>query len=131
MTKGPLSFNFWFGEMLLGMIVPMFILLYTPTRTNRIWRMLALFLVAASVVAYRWDINISGLLIVMPYVPGQAIAYTSYRPSLVEILSGSAIVAYGLTAFSLGVKYLRVVDHSLVDHAHTSVAEQIGETVPA
>lgn len=131
MTKGPLSFNFWFGEMLLGMIIPMIFLLYTPTRTNRFWRMLALFLVAAGVVAYRWDINISGLLVVMPYVPGQAITYTNYRPSWVEIVTGSAIVAYGLTAFSLGVKYLRVVDHSLVDQAHEVVREPNSETVPA
>ena len=64
--------------MLLGMIVPMILLLYTPTRMNRFWRMIALFLVAAGVVAFRWDTNISGLLVVMPYVPGQAIAYTSY-----------------------------------------------------
>ena len=131
MTKGPLAFNFWIGEMLLGMIVPMILLLYTPTRMNRFWRMVALFLVAAGVVAYRWDINISGLLIVMPYIPGQAIAYTSYRPSIVEILTGSAIIAYGLTAFSLGVKYLRVVDHSLVEQTHEKVTEQSGETVPA
>lgn len=131
MTKGLLSFNFWFGEMLLGMIVPMILLLYTPARTNRFWRMLALFLVAAGVVAYRWDINISGLLVVMPYVPGQAITYTNYRPSWVEIVTGSAIVAYGLTAFSLGVKYLRVVDHSLVDQAHEVIREPNSETVPA
>jgi Ni/Fe-hydrogenase subunit HybB-like protein len=131
MTRGPLSFNFWIVEMLLGMIVPMILLLYTPTRTNQFWRMVALFLVAAGVVAYRWDINISGLLVVMPYVPGEAIAYTSYRPSLVEILTGSAIVAYGLTAFSLGVKFLRVVDHGLVDQAHDVVREPNSETVPA
>jgi Ni/Fe-hydrogenase subunit HybB-like protein len=129
--RGPLAFNFWIGEMLLGMIVPMILLLYTPTRMNRFWRMLALFLVAAGVVAYRWDINISGLLVVMPYVPGQAIAYTSYRPSLVEILTGSAIVAYGLTAFSLGVKYLRVVDHSLVETEHDVVTEPSSELVSA
>src|SRR6266542_4470025 len=115
MTKGPLAFNFWIGEMLLGMIVPMILLLYAPTRTNRFTRMLALFLVAAGVVAFRWDINISGLLVIMPYVHGLAIAYTSYRPSLIEILTGSAIIAYGLTAFSLGVKYLRVVDHTLIE----------------
>ena len=131
MTKGPLAFNFWIGEMFLGMIVPMILLLYTPTRMNRFGRMVALFLVAAGVVAYRWDINISGLLVVMPYVPGQAIAYTSYRPSIVEILTGSAIIAYGLTAFSVGVKYLRVVDHSLVEKTHETVTEQSGETVPA
>jgi Ni/Fe-hydrogenase subunit HybB-like protein len=84
MTKGPLAFNFWIVEMLLGMIVPMALLLYTPTRMNRFWRMIALFLIAAGVVAFRWDINISGFLVVMPYVPGQAIAYTSYRPSTIS-----------------------------------------------
>ena len=131
MTKGPLAFNFWIVEMLLGMIVPMVLLLYTPTRMNRFWRMIALFLIAAGVVAFRWDINISGFLVLMPYVPGQAIAYTSYRPSIIEILTGSAIIAYGLTAFSLGVKYLRVVDHTLVEKEHEIVIEQDRETVPA
>ena len=131
MTKGPLAFNFWIVEMLLGMIVPMVLLLYTPTRMNRFWRMIALFLVTAGVVAFRWDINISGFLVLMPYVPGQAIAYTSYRPSVIEILTGSAIIAYGLTAFSLGVKYLRVVDHTLVEKEHETVIEQGRETVPA
>jgi Ni/Fe-hydrogenase subunit HybB-like protein len=120
-TKGPLAFNFWIVEMLLGMIVPMILLLYKPTRMNRFWRMIALFLVAAGVVAFRWDTNITGFLVVMPYVPGAAIAYTSYRPSLIEILTGAAIIAYGLTAFSLGVKYLRVVDHTLVEAEHTPV----------
>jgi Ni/Fe-hydrogenase subunit HybB-like protein len=131
MTKGPLAFNFWIVEMFLGMIVPMVLLLYTPTRMNRFWRMIALFLIAAGVVAFRWDINISGFLVVMPYVPGQAIAYTSYRPSTIEILTGSAIIAYGLTAFSLGVKYLRVVDHTLVEKEHETVIEQGSKTVPA
>ena len=130
MTKGPLAFNFWIVELLLGMIVPMTLLLYRPTRTNRFCRMIALFLIATGVVAFRWDINISGFLVVMPYLPGQAIGYTSYRPSLIEILTGSAIIAYGLIAFSLGVKYLRVVDHSLIEQTQETVTEQSGEAVP-
>ena len=120
MTHGPLAFNFWMVELLFGMIVPMVILLYTPTRMNRFWRM----------VAFRWDINVSGFLVVMPYVPGQAIAYTSYRPSVIEILTGSAIIAYGLAAFSLGVKYLRVVDHTLIEKEHETVKEPSAEAVP-
>ncbi|PWB74428.1 MAG: hypothetical protein C3F07_07505 [Anaerolineales bacterium] len=130
-TKGPLAFNFWVGEMLLGMLIPMILLLYKPTRQNRFWRMVALFLVAAGVVAFRWDTNISGLLILMPYVPGQAITYTSYLPSLIEILAGAAIIAYGLTAFSLGVKYLRVVDHSLIEEEHATVNVKATEPVRA
>jgi Ni/Fe-hydrogenase subunit HybB-like protein len=126
-TKGPLAFNFWIVEMLLGMIVPMILLLYKPTRMNRFWRMIALFLVAAGVVAFRWDTNITGFLVVMPYVPGQAIAYTSYKPSLIEILTGAAIIAYGLTAFSLGVKYLRVVDHTLIEAEHKPITVEATE----
>jgi Ni/Fe-hydrogenase subunit HybB-like protein len=128
-TKGPFAFNFWIVEMLLGMIVPMILLLYKPTRINRFWRMLALLLVAVGVVAYRWDTNIAGFLVVMPYISGQAIAYTSYKPSLIEIMAGSAIIAYGLTAFSLGVKYLRVVDHSLIEEEHAKVKVEAVEPV--
>jgi menaquinone reductase, integral membrane subunit len=121
LTKGPMAFNFWIGEMLLGMIIPMILLLYKPTRMNRFWRMVALLLVAGGVVAFRWDTNITGQLVLMSYIPGAAITYTSYVPSLIEILAGSAIIAYGLTAFSLGVKYLRVVDHTLVEEEHETV----------
>lgn len=129
MTTGPLAFNFWVIEMLMGMIIPMILLLYKRTRQNRFWRMVALLLVAVGVVAFRWDTNISGLLVVMPYVPGYAIAYTKYAPSLVEILSGSAIIAYGLAAFSLGVKYLRVVDHTLIEEEHETVKVKATEPV--
>lgn len=129
LTKGPLAFNFWVVEMLLGMIVPMILLLYRPTRLNRFWRMAALLLVAIGVVAFRWDTNITGQLVVMPYITGQAIVYTNYTPSLIEILTGSAIIAYGLAAFSLGVKYLRVVDHSLIEEEHTKVTVEAAEPV--
>jgi Ni/Fe-hydrogenase subunit HybB-like protein len=129
LTKGPFAFNFWIVEMLLGMIVPMILLLYKPTRMNRFWRMLALLLVAAGVVAFRWDTNMTGQLVLMPYITGQAIAYTSYRPSMIEILTGGAIIAYGLTAFSLGVRYLRVVDHSLIEEEHTRVNVEAVEPV--
>jgi len=129
LTKGPFTFNFWIVELLFGMIVPMILLLYKPTRMNRFWRMIALLLVAAGVVAFRWDTNITGQLVLMSYIPGAAITYTSYRPSLIEILAGAAIIAYGLTAFSLGVKYLRVVDHSLLETEHEKVNVEVTKPV--
>jgi Ni/Fe-hydrogenase subunit HybB-like protein len=129
LTKGLFAFNFWIVEMLLGMIVPMILLLHKPTRMNRFWRMVALLLVAVGIVAFRWDTNITGQLVLMSYVPGAAITYTSYKPSLIEILSGAAIIAYGFTAFSLGVKYLRVVDHTLVEDEHEKV--HVNATEPA
>jgi hypothetical protein len=65
----------------------------------------------------------------MPYISGQSIAYTSYKPAPIEILTGAAIIAYGLTVFSLGVKYLRVVDHSLVEEEHKTVKVEATEPV--
>jgi molybdopterin-containing oxidoreductase family membrane subunit len=129
LTKGPFAFNFWFVEFLFGMIVPMIMLLYKPIRMNRFWRMIALLLVAIGVVAFRWDTNITGQLVLMSYVPGAAITYTSYRPSLIEILAGAAIIAYGMTALSLGIKYLRVVDHTLVEEEHEKVHVPATESV--
>ena len=129
LTKGPFAFNFWVLEMFLGLLVPMVLLLYRPTRTNRFWRMAALLMIAVGVVTYRWDTNITGQLVLMPWVPGDSITYTTYRPSLVEILSGAAIIAYGLTALSLGVKYLRVVDHTLIEEEHEKIP--VESTEPA
>jgi Ni/Fe-hydrogenase subunit HybB-like protein len=130
MTSGPLSFNFWVMEMGLGILLPMILLLWSRTRQNPFWRMLALVLAAAGVVMYRWDINISGLLVLMPYVPGEAISYTTYTPALVEWLAAIGIVGYGMTAFSLGVRYLRVVDHRLTSEEHEHVRVKAGEAVP-
>lgn len=132
LTGGPLSFNFWVLEMLLGALVPMVMLLTPYTRKHPFWRMVALGLVVVGVIAYRWDTNLSGLLVVMPYLPGQQpIAYGSYTPSLVEIVAGLGVIAYGLLAFSLGVRYLKVVDHRYAVEEQKTVQVNSVETVPA
>jgi Ni/Fe-hydrogenase subunit HybB-like protein len=134
LTGGALSFNFWVGEILLGIITPLFLLLNTRTRSLPFWRMLALLLVVGGVVAYRWDTNISGLMIVLSYLPGeQIIAYTTYHPALIEFLAGGGIVSFGLLAFSLGVRYLRVVDHRSVEiHVNEPAPERMDQVpVPA
>jgi Ni/Fe-hydrogenase subunit HybB-like protein len=130
LTSGPLSFNFWIGEMLLGTIVPIILLLNKRTRTLPLWRMLAVALVVGGVIAYRWDTNMSGLMIILSYLPGDpAVAYTAYHPSIIEILTGAGIVSYGLLAFSMGVRYLRVVDHA---YAKTQTEEhRVIKAIPA
>jgi Ni/Fe-hydrogenase subunit HybB-like protein len=132
LTKGTLSFNFWFGEMIFGALLPTFILLYKPTRLSPFWRMLGLAMIVGGVVAFRFDTNIVGFLAVISYLPGEAmVSYTSYTPSLVEWAAGLGIIAYGLLAFSLGVKYLRVVDHRLTSEVHETVRVTSDETVKA
>jgi hypothetical protein len=48
-----------------------------------------------------------------------------------RIPTGSAIIAYGLIGFSLGVKYLRVVDHLITQEEHEVVGVNSTETAPA
>ena len=132
LTSGPLAFNFWIGEMLLGIFLPMVLLLWQKTRLNPFWRMLALLMVAGGLVAYRWDTNLSGLLVVLSYLPGElGVGYTAYKPSLIEFVAGFGVISYGLLAFSLGVRYLRVVDHRFVSEVHESVEVQAVESVTA
>ncbi len=132
LTGGPLSFNFWVLEMVLGALVPAVMLLNPRTRQHPFWRMTALALIVIGVVAFRWDTNLSGLLVVMPYLPGQmAVSYASYAPSLIEIVTGMGIVTYGLLAFSLGVRYLGVVDHRFASELRETAAQILPESVAA
>jgi Ni/Fe-hydrogenase subunit HybB-like protein len=132
LTGGPLSFNFWVLEMLLGCLVPLVMLLTPYTRKHPFWRMVALGLVVVGVIAYRWDTNMSGFLVVMPYLSGQqVISYVSYIPSLVEVVAGLGVIAFGLLAFSLGVRYLNVVDHRYAAVERRTVPVNLPETVPA
>lgn len=112
LTQGPLSFNFWFGEILLGAAIPIVILLSKQLRENRLIRALALLLIVGGVVAYRWDTTLVGQLIVQTPMPSNSVPlFTTYFPSLVEFAVGAGVVAFGLLAFTLGVKYLKVVNH--------------------
>lgn len=117
-TKGALSFNFWVGEILFGAVVPVLILLNRRYRSQPILRMLALALVVGGVVAYRWDTNIAGQLVLLTYLPNEIAArYTHYVPSFIEFLTGAGVVAYGMLAVTLGVRYLNIVDHRFEAHA--------------
>ena len=112
MTSGPLAFNFLVGEMLLGAIVPAILLLVPRFRKSWLAQVVALTFVVGGVVAYRWDINMSGLLVILTYLPQEVKAiYTTYFPSTIEILSGLGVVAYGALAITLGVRYLNLIDH--------------------
>jgi len=59
------------------------------------------------------------------------VIYTRYHPSLIEILTGSAIITYGLTLRSLGVKYLCFVDHTIIEEEYETADANSTKTVPA
>jgi Ni/Fe-hydrogenase subunit HybB-like protein len=118
LTRGQLSFNFWIGEILLGGLIPAVLLLQERLRRHTWVRMLALALVVGGVVAYRWDTTIVGQLVVLSYLPNAMnAAFATYTPSLIEYITSAAVLAYGLLAFTIGVRYFGVVDHSQVEEA--------------
>jgi menaquinone reductase, integral membrane subunit len=123
-TEGPFAFNFWVGEVLLGVIVPI-VLLLTPRLRRLPWvLMLAMALIVGGTVAYRWDTNLVGQLVLLTYLPTDITArYTDYVPSLVEFVTGAGIVAYGLMAFTLAARYLNVVDYAA--HAEPEPAPEV------
>jgi Ni/Fe-hydrogenase subunit HybB-like protein len=132
LTKGPFAFNFWVGEILLGILVPMVILLSERLRKQSRLHILALALVVGGLVAYRWDTNLVGQLVVIDALPQQIIPlYTYYIPSLVEFVIGAAVIAFGAFAFSFGVQYLRVVDHSNLEQLMSEDVETAQPRVAA
>jgi Ni/Fe-hydrogenase subunit HybB-like protein len=130
LTRGPLSFNFWTGEILLGIIVPMIILLSGRLRRQPRLNLLAMVLVVGGLVAYRWDVNLVGQLVVAGATPQEIIPrYTQYIPSLIEFMVAGGAIAYAVLAFTLGVRYLRVVDHGT--GVETEELEEQADLVPA
>ena len=115
LTSGTLAFNFWIGEIILGILVPAILLVVKRTRVQPAIRMIAFAMVVGGLVAYRWDLNIVGQLVVTTYEPfNSAIRYISYFPSLVEIFAGVGIIAFGFFAFTIGVEYFNIVNHRQV-----------------
>jgi Ni/Fe-hydrogenase subunit HybB-like protein len=112
LLRGELAFNFWVGEIILGALIPIVVLLSSRGRRHPNMRMLALFLVVAGLAAHRWNVVMAGQLVVFAHLPlATSAVFTYYTPSFIEVLCGAGIIAYGLLAFTLGVRYLGVVDH--------------------
>ncbi len=124
LTSGPLALNFWGGEIIFGIVLPMIILLSGRLRGRERLHILALFMVVGGVIAYRWNTNLAGQLVVLANLTqGTLPSYTSYVPSLIEIAAGAGVIAYGVLAVSFGVRYLHIVDHGVEVDAEAVVGE--------
>ncbi len=127
LTGGQFAFNFWVLEMFLGIIVPMVILLSARLRNRPALHWLALLFVVVGLIAYRWDTNMIGQLVVFSYLPEQIVPlFASYTPALIEWQVGLGVIAFGLFGFTIGVRYLYVVDHRLVETAHETAPVRSG-----
>jgi len=106
----PYTQTFWWLEMILGGLIPAFILLYPSLRRNDRALMIGLGLIVMAVVVNRWNVTLSGLVVPPEWSPGVlgGVLAASYFPTWTEVAVSIGILGYGLLAFTLGVKYLPI-----------------------
>ncbi len=106
----PYNFTFWFGEVLFGALVPAMFFLWGRLRRNRYGLILAALMVIAGLVINRWNMTLAGFVIPLDWSPGvsEVFPVNQYQPALVEWGVAIGIVGYAWTAFTLGVRFLRL-----------------------
>jgi molybdopterin-containing oxidoreductase family membrane subunit len=112
----PYNFGFWFGEIILGIIIPVIIFLAHRFNKKPGNLVLGALLAVAGIVFNRWNVTVTGLFVPLSYSPGTLyqIEPGYYWPALVEWGVVIGIVGYALMMMTLGVRYLPLFNHE--DH---------------
>lgn len=116
LLSGSLAVNFWLGEIVVGLAIPLFLLLdknRTPFTT-----MIASFLALVGMFFMRYDMTISGQVYPMkPGTAGLVDGLFHYTPSLSEILIVVGCIAFSALAYTLAEKFLPL---DLASERHSS-----------
>jgi Ni/Fe-hydrogenase subunit HybB-like protein len=99
MLKGPLSFNFWIFEILIGSVVPMFLLTFSRTRTVR------KVVLAAACVIVGMFVSRYNMVIVGQIHPVWRGDYALYSPNYIEWFVVIACIGACLLFYTLGVRF--------------------------
>lgn len=112
----PYNFGFWFGEIILGIIIPVIIFLAPRFNKKPGNLVLGALLAVAGIVFNRWNVTVTGLFVPLSYSPGTLyqIEPGYYWPALVEWGVVIGIVGYALMMMTLGVRFLPLFNHQ--DH---------------
>jgi Ni/Fe-hydrogenase subunit HybB-like protein len=107
-TETPYALGVVVGEVVLGSIIPIIILLSPMNRKGRNL-MLAGLLATFGLLLNRWSTALSGLVATTFYaLNNPQITWNAYFPSWVEWLMVLGVVAYALLAYTLGVRLLPI-----------------------
>lgn len=109
----PYGTTFWWLEIVLGALIPAIILLTPSLRRQDLWVLLGGFLAVGGVIANRWNVTLSGLVVPMDWSPGAAQLFSvqPYTPSLAEWGVAIGVLGYALTMFTLGLRFLPLFNH--------------------
>ncbi len=104
----PYNFGFWFGEMIIGILIPVLIFLLPRYNRKPSYLVIGAACAVIGVIFNRWNITVSGLFVPVSYSPGTLFHLPpgNYFPSLVEWGVVVGILGYALLMLTLGVRYL-------------------------
>jgi len=121
---GTYTTAFWFGQVLIGSLLPIGLLLSPTTRNNRSMIILACSMVIVGGLAQMYVTIIGGQAFPLVLFPGMEISSSffdgqvgSYAPSLAEIGLGVGGIAIALLLVAIGIKFLKFTPESLGDEA--------------
>ncbi len=113
----PYNFGFWFGEIVLGIVLPAIIFLTPRLNRNPVNLVMGAGLGMIGIIVNRWNVTVSGLFVPLSYSPGTLYQLEPgyYSPNLIEWGIAIGIIGYALTMLTLGVRFLPLFENK--DHA--------------
>ena len=121
---------FWVGQILIGGIVPLFLLFHTSTRDSFTMIGFAAFLIIVGGFATIYTVTIGGQAFPLVLFPGKEVTSTFYdgainlyQPTAPEIALGLSGVAMSMFIVAFAVKVLRFLPKSLADEYFKDIKE--------
>jgi len=107
-AQTPYNFGFWFGEIVIGILIPVLIFLMPRFNRNPVNLVAGAACAVIGVIVNRWNVTVSGLFVPVSYSPGTLYQLPAgeYFPSSVEWAVGLGIIGYALLLITLGIRYL-------------------------
>lgn len=96
------SWSFWGVQMLIGAILPLYLVLSKRTGNSLFGLTTACVLVVIGIIGVRFNIVVPPLIV--PVLEG--LPQGNYYPTLIEIVSSMGAIAMGLFLYTLGIKWL-------------------------
>jgi molybdopterin-containing oxidoreductase family membrane subunit len=104
LIKGPLATNFWLFEICIGMIIPIFILVWSKFKSMQAMSAAALMALVGGLFQ-RYDFVVAGQLVPQYYGWDNLPTYMSYVPSAAEFLVGLGALGLAGAGFLLGERF--------------------------
>jgi len=114
MIMSDFSWSFWAVQMVIGVVIPLYLIFSKRTKESVKALTAAAIMVAIGILGVRFNIVLPALIV--PVMTGLPEGY--YYPTLIEIISSGGVIALGLFLYSVAINVLPV--HTEAGHGQVS-----------